>query len=99
MPSASTDAGKKPTAMFDDIYDATLIHVPEEEDVEMDGDLACPDCGELMFPDLTDEVLSAAVESPIAAPVDCPGCGADLEFSFQPLPIEEIGFGISVKYA
>jgi hypothetical protein len=23
----------------------------------MDGDLACPDCGELMFPDLTDEVL------------------------------------------
>jgi hypothetical protein len=43
--------------MFDNIYDATLIHVPDEEDVEMDGDLACPDCGELMFPDLTDEVL------------------------------------------
>lgn len=85
--------------MYDDIYDATLIHQPEENDVRMDGDLQCPECGEKVFPDMTDDVLDAAVEEPIAAPFDCPECGINLEFLIEPLPTEEIGVGISILRA
>lgn len=85
--------------MYDDIYDATLIHEPEANDVRMDGDLQCPDCDELVFPGLTDKVLDAAVEEPIAAPFDCPECRMSLEFLIEPLPTDEIGLGITVVRA
>lgn len=85
--------------MYDDIYDATLIHEPEENDVRMDGDLQCSECGEHVFPGMTDDVLDAAVEEPIAAPFDCPGCGLSLEFLIEPLPTEKIGLGITVVRA
>lgn len=86
----------KISPMFDDVYDATLIHQPEQSDIEIDGELCCPSCEEKFFPDMSDDVLSAAVEGPIAAPVECPGCGASLEFLIEPLPTEEIGLGIKV---
>lgn len=84
---------------FDDIYDATLIQEPEENDIEMEGDTACPVCGELVFPNLTDDLLDEAVDSPIAAPFTCPECGTDCEFRIEPLPIDTIGLGISVVRA
>lgn len=77
-------------------YDATFVHQPAESDIEITGELQCLDCDEKFFPDMTDEVLDAAVEEPIAAPVDCPECGASLEFLIEPLPTEHIGFGINV---
>lgn len=85
--------------MNEDVYDATLIHQPEEEDVKMDGELECPDCGKKVFPGMTDDVLDAAVEEPIAAPFDCPECDLSLEFLMEPLTIEEIGLGIRVVRA
>jgi hypothetical protein len=85
--------------MYDDIYDATLIHQPDKSDVKMDGDLQCPSCDEKVFPGMTDDVLDAAVEEPIAAPFDCPECGLSLEFLIEPLPTEEIGLGITVVRA
>jgi len=48
---------------------------------------------------MTTEVLDAAVEEPIAAPVECPACGASLEFLIEPLPTEEIGLGFRVVRA
>ena len=48
---------------------------------------------------MTGDVLDEAVEGPIAAPVDCPECGASLEFLIEPLPIEKIGLGITVARA
>lgn len=85
--------------MFDDIYDATFIHQPDQSDIEINGDLLCLSCDEKFFPDMADEALNAAVEGPIAAPVDCPECGASLEFLIEPLPTEEIGLGIKVVRA
>lgn len=82
--------------MNEGIYEATLVHQPEENDVQMDGELQCPSCNEKVFPDLTDDVLDAAVEESIAAPFDCPGCDLSLEFLIEPLPTEEIGLGITV---
>lgn len=82
--------------MFDDIYDATFIHQPEQSDIAIDGEIQCLSCDEKFFPDMTNEVLNAAVEDPIAAPVDCPECGASLEFLIEPLPTEEIGLGFKV---
>jgi len=82
--------------MFDDIYDATFIHQPEQSDIEIDGELRCLSCDEKFFPDMTDDVLNAAVEGPIASRVDCPECGTSLAFLIEPLPTEEIGLGIKV---
>ena len=45
---------------------------------------------------MTTEVLDAAVEEPIAAPVECPACGASLEFLIGPLPTEEISLRFRV---
>ena len=67
-----------------------------EHDIAIDGEIQCLSCDEKFFPDMTNEVLNAAVEGPIAAPVDCPECGASLEFLIEPLPIEEIGLGFKV---
>jgi len=86
-------------SMFDDIYDATFIHQPEQSDIAIDGEIQCLSCDEKFFPDMTDEVLDAALKDPIAAPVECPECGANLEFLIDPLPIEEIGFGFRVVRA
>jgi hypothetical protein len=85
--------------MFDDIYDATFIHQPEQNDIEIDGELQCLSCDEKFFPDMTDDVLNAAVEGPIASRIDCPECGAELEFLIEPLPTEEIGLGFKVVRA
>jgi len=85
--------------MFEDIYDATFIHQPEESDVKMDGDLQCPSCDEKVFPGMTDDVLDATVEGPIAAPFECPECDSNLEFLIEPLPTENIGLGINVVQA
>jgi len=85
--------------MFNDNYDATFIHQPEESDIEINGELRCPSCDEKFFPDMTDEVLNAAVEGPIASSIDCPECGASLEFLIEPLPTETIGLGINVVRA
>lgn len=54
---------------------------------------------EKFFPDMTTEVLDAAVEEPIAAPVECPACGASLEFLIGPLPTEEISLRFRVVRA
>ena len=85
--------------MYDDVYDATFIHQPEQSDIEINGELQCLSCDEKFFPDMTGDVLDEAVEGPIAAPVDCPECGASLEFLIEPPPTEEIGFGITVARA
>lgn len=85
--------------MNNDIYDATLIHQPDESDVKIDGELQCPSCGEKVFPDMIDDTLDAAVEEPIAAPFECPECGLCLEFLIEPLPTEQIGLGITVVRA
>jgi hypothetical protein len=82
--------------MYDDHYDATFIHQPEESEIEIDGELQCPFCDEKFFPDMTSEVLDEALEGPIAAPVDCPECKASLEFLIEPLPTENIGLGFTV---
>lgn len=82
--------------MFDDIYDATFIHQPEQSDIAIDGEIQCLSCDEKFFPDMTDEVLDTALKEPIAAPVECPECGTSLEFLIDPLPIEEIGFRFRV---
>ena len=84
--------------MFDDIYDATFIHQPEQSDIAIDGEIQCLSCDEKFFPDMTSEVLDAAVEDPIAAPVECPECEASLEFLIEPLPTEEIGLGFRVVW-
>jgi len=84
---------------FDDIYDATFIHQPEQSDIEIDGELRCLSCDEKFFPDMTDDVLNAAVEGPIASRIDCPECGAELEFLIEPLPTEQIGLGFKVVRA
>jgi hypothetical protein len=85
--------------MYDDNYDATFIHQPEQSDIEIDGEVQCLSCDEKFFPDMTSEVLDAAVEGPIAAPVECPECGASLEFLIEPLPTETIGLGFTVVRA
>lgn len=85
--------------MFDDVYDARFIHQPEQSDVAIDGEIQCLSCDEKFFPDMTNEVLDAAVKEPIAAPVECPECGASLEFLIEPLPTEEIGLGFKVVRA
>ena len=84
---------------FDDIYDATFIHQPEQSDIEIDGELQCPSCDEKFFPDMTDEVLNAAVEGPIASSIDCPECGVSLEFFIEPLPTENIRLGFKIVRA
>lgn len=80
--------------MIEDIYDATIRHEPAQGDVRIDGETRCPDCDEPLFPDPTDEVLDEALESRIVAPVDCPECGANLEFIIEPMSTDEIGLGI-----
>lgn len=80
--------------MLEDIYDATILHEPEEGDVRIDGETVCPDCDELLFPDLVDHVFDEALESRIVAPVDCPECGADLEFVIEPTPTDVLGLGV-----
>jgi hypothetical protein len=82
--------------MIAENYDATFRHQPEQNDIEMDGELHCLSCDEPIFPDMTDEVLDEALDGPIVAPVDCPECGAHLEFSIEPLSTENIGLGIKV---
>lgn len=77
-------------------YDITIIHDSENEDIEMEGDTGCPDCGEPVFPGLTDDVMEAALDAGIVAPFDCPECDADLEFIIERTFTEEVGLGISV---
>lgn len=82
--------------MSENNHDATLTLEPEENELRMDGDLACPSCGELVFPDLSEEQINDAFDSGIAAPVDCPECTASLEFHIEPTLGEETGLGLSV---
>mgnify|MGYP007039251165 CR=1 FL=1 len=86
----------EPATMTEDIYDATLILEPAENEPRMNGDLECPFCGELVFPDLSDEQINDAFDSPIAAPFDCPGSAASLEFHIEEVPSGETGLGITV---
>jgi hypothetical protein len=82
--------------MVADIYDSTLIYDPEGGDIEMTGEVECPGCGERVFPDLTDEVIDAALDYGIEAPFDCPGCDTDLVFIIEPTPTDDVGLGIAV---
>lgn len=84
--------------MFHD-YDATFIYQPEKSDIEIHGELRCLSCDEKFFPDMTNDVLNAALEGPITSRVDCPECGAELEFHIEPLPTEEIGLGFKIAQA
>lgn len=86
----------KVEAMTEDIYDATLILEPEETELRMDGDLKCPVCAELVFPDLSEKQIDDAFDSPIAAPFDCPECATSLEFLIEQVPSSETGLGITV---
>lgn len=80
--------------MNDDIYDATIIHEPAQDDVRIDGETRCPGCDEPLFPDFSDAVLDEALDARIVAPVDCPECGANLEFIVEPTPTPEVGLGL-----
>jgi len=51
------------------------------------------------FPDLTNELLSAAVKELIAAPFECPECHHSLEFLIEPLATEKIGLGFTLVRA
>jgi hypothetical protein len=82
--------------MTEDIYDATLILEPAENELRMDGELKCSVCGELVFPNLSDEQINDAFDSPIAAPFDCPECATSLEFHIEEVPNDETGLGITV---
>lgn len=82
--------------MVEDIYDCTLVYDSAEKDIEMAGETECPACGEPVFPELTNEVMDAALDYGIEAPFDCPGCDTDLAFIIEPTPTEEVGLGISV---
>lgn len=82
--------------MNEGIYDATLVHQPEEDDVKIDGEIQCPSCGGTVFTSLTGDVVDAAVEEPVIAPFDCSKCDTDLKFIIEPLPTEETGLGITV---
>jgi hypothetical protein len=84
--------------MVADIYDSTLVYDSEKGDIEMTGEVECPVCGERVFPDLTDEVIDAALDDGIEAPFDCPGCDTDLVFIIEPTPTDEVGLGISVVH-
>lgn len=86
----------EPKAMTEDIYDATLILKPGENELRMDGDLKHPVCGELVFPNLSDDQIDDAFDSPIAAPFDCPECATTLEFHIEQVLGGETGLGITV---
>ncbi|MFC4989368.1 hypothetical protein [Saliphagus infecundisoli] len=82
--------------MVEASYDIMLVYNSEAKDIEVTGETECPVCEEPVFPDLTEEVMDAALDYGIEAPFDCPDCDTALVFIIEPTATGEVGLGISV---